>query len=95
VYSPSRNAVNPDVATAAANDPIDAAADMTPLRDALAESGDDRTAAIVARACKAFIVAPTGSVRQHVVRDQPANHVRPSDIDLVEFSGAHYKFATV
>jgi hypothetical protein len=32
---------------------------------------------------------------QHVVRDSSVNRVRPSDIGLTEFSGAHDKFATV
>jgi hypothetical protein len=94
-HSPLRDAVNPDEVTAAANDRPDAAADMTPLRDALAESNDDRTAAIVAQAGKALIAALTGSVKQHVVRDPAVTHVRPSDIGLVEFSGAHDKLATV
>jgi hypothetical protein len=92
--SPSRAAVIPEVDAAASELP-DAAANMTPLRDALAESEDDRTAAIVAQAGKALIAALSGQVKKHVVRDQPSNSVRPSDIGLVEFSGAHDKLATV
>jgi hypothetical protein len=73
------------------------ATNMTPMREALEDAHEERTANLLARFGESLAKSLTGHVQQavHSQMVRPSPGVRPSEIGLSQFSGASSKMATV